>query len=85
MPDLTSGVLLAVIVILTAILVGFSVQIFFILKDLRKNLRKIDLILTNFENISKKIDETVSSATLVSLGAKVIASLLSLIRKNGQR
>lgn len=82
MPDLTSAALIIVIVVLTIILVVFSIQIFNILRDFRKALKKIDLILGNFENVSKKIDETVSSASLVSLGAKIISSLVSLIRKH---
>ncbi len=85
MPDLTSALLIVVIVVLTIILVVFSIQIFNILRDFHKALKKVDLILTNFESVSKKIDETVSSASLVSLGAKIINSLVSLIRKHEPR
>lgn len=83
--DFTSTILVSVIIILTVILIIFSIQIFNILRDFRKSLKKIDLILTNFENLAKKIDQTVTSASLVSLGAKIISSVVSLIRKNEPR
>lgn len=83
--DLTSTILVSVIIILTVILIIFSIQIFNILRDFRKSLKKIDLILTNFENLAKKIDQTVTSASLISLGAKIISSVVSLIRKNEPR
>ena len=85
MPDLTSVLLVTVIVILTIILVIFSVQIFFILKDFRRSLKNFDRILVNLGHLSSKIDETVSSAAIITVGARIVSNLISLIHKDGER
>lgn len=85
MPDLTSALLITVIIILTVILIVFSVQIFFILRDFKKSLRNFDRILVNLGHLSSKIDETVSSAALVTLSARIVSTLISLIHKDGER
>lgn len=85
MPDITSAVLVFVILVLTAIVIIFSFQIYFILKDFRKNLRDFDKILVNLGHLSSKLDDSISVASMVSLGAKVLTSFAALVRQNGKR
>lgn len=82
MPDFTSALLVTVVIILTVILIIFSVQIFFIFRDLAKNLKDLNTILINMVRILDKIDDTVNSASLITLAAKAVSALASLIHKD---
>ena len=84
--DLTSALLALVILVLTVVLLIFAYQIYFILKDFRKTLKDFGKILVNLGHLSSKIDDTITSASLLTLSAKIVQTLISVLKeKNGKR
>lgn len=63
MIDTVQVVLLIVIILLTALLIAVGVQVFFILKDLRKTVKRANRILENTETITTNVSEPISFLT----------------------
>lgn len=85
--DFITALLSLVISVLTAVLLIFSYQIYLILQEFKKNLKDLDKILVNLGRLSSKIDDTISSASLVALSVKIIQALISQVhqKENGKR
>jgi len=92
--DTVQLILLTVIVILTVLLVILGVQVFFILKDLRRTLRKTNKILDNADAITQDIEGPLGAISSLFLGlsggsfvtiAKLIKTLLGRDKESDNR
>jgi hypothetical protein len=70
MIDPAQMILLLVVVVLTVLLVILGIQVFFILKELRKTLDKPNKILDDTGKITESISEPVSLLSSVLMGIK---------------
>lgn len=79
MIDSVQMVLLLVIVILTVLLVILGIQVFFILKDLRKTIAKANKVLDTTGSIADNISGPISVISSVATGLKA-GSLLTIAK-----
>lgn len=77
--DLTQVLLVLVITVLTALLVVVGVQVYFILRDLRSAIGKLDKVLTDLATISEKTKQSLASFSAASAGFKTIAAFLHFL------
>ncbi|MBI5045018.1 MAG: hypothetical protein HZC02_03765 [Candidatus Levybacteria bacterium] len=82
MIDVVQLILFIVIVTLTVLLVVLGVQVFFILRELRKTIQKTNNVLEDTRIITESISKPVSSLSSLSLGIKAssIMSIAKLIK-----
>jgi len=69
---------IAVLSVLTVLAVFLGIQVFFILKELRGTVSRVNKILDDAGTISESIAEPVSSLSTLTSGIKAGVSLLSL-------
>jgi len=85
--DITQAVLLSVIVVLTIFLVVIGIQAFFVLKDLRKTLNKMNRLVDDTDSIMEQVKKPVESAghifTAVAAGAG-IANIVKRIQSHNK-
>lgn len=79
MIDWVQIVLLTVIIILTTLLVLLGVQVFLILKDLRKTVNKTNVILDQAESITESVSTPLSAISSLAVGIKA-SSLLPVAK-----
>lgn len=82
--DITQAVLLSVITIVSIFLVVLGIQAFFVLRDFRKTLKKVDRVLVDADQIADDIKrpvETVSNLITTVSGGAGIVHLLSKDKK----
>ena len=72
---------LFVVVALSALLLILGVQVFFILKDLRKAVTKANKVLDDTSIITETVSGPISSLSTLTSGIKMGASLLKLLKK----
>lgn len=77
----TQILLFVVIITLTIILTLIGVQLYFLLKDLRKSLKKVDLILTEGTHLTDKIARSLTAVSAVLAGIKSSLSVLNFLNK----
>lgn len=70
MIDSVQLILLVVIVALTVLLVVLGVQVFFILRDLRRTIRKTNRVLDNANSITENIDGPLAAISSLAMGLK---------------
>ena len=80
MLDAVQIVLLFVIVLLTILLVVLGVQVFFILKELRKTIFRATRILENTEVITESVSEPMSFISTFLFSTKTISILSKLLK-----
>ena len=80
MIDTTQLILLFVIVILTILLLVLGVQVFFILRELRKSIFKMNKVLDDASNITESVSEPISSISSIVSGLKTGAFVASLLK-----
>ncbi len=79
MVDAVQLVLLLVVVVLTILLVVLGVQVFFILKEFRRTIRKTNKVLDTAESITENIEGPLSAISSLALGVKA-TSLLTVAK-----
>lgn len=81
--DITQAVLLTVIIVLTIFLLIIGFQAFFVLKDLRKTLVKMNKLFEDTDSIIERVQKPVESAShfFTAIAAAGLAGLL----KKGHR
>ncbi|SRR6266403_2032852 len=79
MIDSVQLILLLVIITLTLLLVVLGIQVFYILRDLRKTIKKTNKILENADAITEGIEGPISAISSLVLGAKA-TSLISIVK-----
>lgn len=85
MIDLTQLVLLLVIVILTVLLVVVGVEVFFLLRDLRKTLGKIEKVFVDFGEIGDKLKNSLESLSEIKLNLKGLTKIISLFLRKRRK
>lgn len=70
MVDSVQLVLLVVIVVLTILLVILGIQVFLILRDLRRTIAKTNKVLDTAESITENIDGPLSALSSLALGVR---------------
>jgi len=81
MVDLTQLLLLVIIVILTTLLLVVGIQVFLLIRDLRKTLKKIDLITQEASEVSGKIKSAISSVLEMRLNIKTFSKIVSFLKE----
>lgn len=80
--DLTQIVLLSVIIVLAVFLVILGVQLFFVLRDLRKSLQRMNIFFDEanqlVDEVKKPIEQAGSLVTALTTGAGIINFLKRL-------
>jgi len=79
--DTIQLVLLTVIIILTALLILLGMQVFYILKEIRQTLHRVNRMMNDIESITGKISGGVSSISSLTAGLKAGAIVASLFKK----
>src|SRR5438105_3793656 len=77
--DSVQVVLLLVIVALTSLLIVLGVQVFFILRDIRKTIAKTNRVLDSADSIAENISGPLSTLSTLALGIKA-SSLLTIAK-----
>lgn len=73
--------LFVVIIILTILLLVLGIQVFFILKDLRKTISKANRVLDNTEQITESVSTPLSSFSSVLMGLKTGAKFANFLKR----
>lgn len=75
--DILQIALVFLILLLAAMLSILGIQVFFILKDLRRSLDKLDVILEDAKDIADSSEKAVSEvADAIETGAKVVKTVV---------
>lgn len=84
MIDTVQAVLLFVIILLTILLIVLGIQVFFILRDVRRTLGKANKVLDNTKIITDHVTEPMSLVTSLFAGGSslsAVTKILSVILK----
>lgn len=79
--DSAQVILITVIVLLTVLLIALGVQVFFILRELRKTVSKANKVLDNTDVITGSVSAPISSLSGIAAGIKTIAPFLNIFKK----
>jgi|SRR3989344_4238433 len=81
MIDSAQTILFVVIIVLTIFLLVLGVQVFFILRDLRKTVRKANKVLDNTNVITQSVSAPISSLSSIAMGIKTGSSFINFFKK----
>ena len=79
--DIAQIALFIVIIILTILLWALGLQVFFILRELRKTVFKANKVLDNTNVITESVSTPLSSLSGIAAGIKTGASFINLFKK----
>ena len=82
MPDPAQTALFLVIIVLAVLLLVLGIQVFFILRELRRTVSKANRVLDNTNLITEKVSGPISALSSWALGIKAGASFINLLRKD---
>lgn len=80
MTDPAQLVLFLVILILTALLVVLGIQVFFILRELRKTIDKVNKVLDDTSLITESVSKPLSSLSTLAMGLKTGATIAKIFQ-----
>jgi hypothetical protein len=83
--DTAQIVLFLVIIILTILLVVLGVQVFFILRELRKTVERANKILEDASQITDSVKKPVASLSTLAMGLKTGATIAKIFGKKGDK
>lgn len=83
--DTAQILLLVVIVILSIVLIILGVQIFFILRDFQKTVKKANKVLDDTGVITESISGPVSNLSMLTSGIKAGAFIASLLKGKNKK
>lgn len=81
MTDPAQIALFLVIIILTILLIILGIQVFFILKDVRKTIYKANKVLDDTGQITESVSGPISSLSTLAMGLRTGASLAKFLKK----
>ena len=81
MIDSAQTILFVVIIVLTILLLILGVQVFFILRDLRKTVSKANKVLDNTNVITQSVSAPISSLSSIAMGIKTGSSFVNLFKR----
>lgn len=84
--DSTQLLLTVVLTVTTILLVVIGIQLIFVLKELRKTLKKVNEIIDNFEKVGLSLEHSFSELTGFVSGLKTIFKVIDLFhaKKNAK-
>lgn len=88
MIDPAQTALFLVIIVLTILLLVLGIQVFFILRELRKTIDKANKVLDDTGVITESVSGPISSLSTLVMGVKTgatVASLLNLTKKKSSK
>lgn len=85
MIDTAQAVLLFVVLILTFLLLFLGIQVFFILKELRKTVLKANKVLDDTGTITESVSAPISSLSSVISGVKMGASIARILKRKSAK
>jgi hypothetical protein len=80
MIDPAQTALFIVIIVLTVLLVVLGIQVFFILRELRKTITKINKVLDYTESITESVSKPIASLSTLAMGLKTGATIAKLFQ-----
>lgn len=80
MIDAAQAVLLFVVVILTILLVILGIQVFLILRELRRTVRKANKVLDDAGTITETVSRPISSLSTIAQGVKTGSAIAAMLR-----
>lgn len=83
MIDPAQAALFIIIIVLTVLLVVLGFQVFFVLKELRKTLDKLNKVLDDTGAITESVSKPISSLSSLATGLKFGARLAKIL--NGEK
>lgn len=81
MTDPAQTALFLVIIVLTILLVVLGIQVFFILRELRKTIEKANKVLDDTGTITESVSRPIASLSSLTMGLKTGASIAGLFGK----
>ena len=81
MTDPAQILLFIVIIILTLLLLVLGIQVFFILKDLRKTITKANKVLDNTGDITESVSQPLTSLSSILMGLKAGGTIANIIKR----
>ncbi|MCL4418889.1 hypothetical protein M1146_02170 [Patescibacteria group bacterium] len=81
MIDPAQTALFLVIIVLTILLLGLGIQVFFILRELRKTVDKANKVLDDTGVITESVSGPISSLSSLAMGVKTGAALASILNR----
>ena len=86
MIDTVQAALLFVIIVLTILLLGLGIQVFFILRELRKTVSKANKVLDDTGVITESVSQPLSNLSNLTTGIKTGLSILNVLKgKKGHK
>lgn len=85
MIDPVQAVLLVVILLLTLLLLVLGVQIFFILRELRRTVSRATKVLENTQSITESVSEPMSFLSGLLLSAKSLKTISNILKKRDKK
>lgn len=84
--DTTQLLLTVVLTVTTILLVVVGIQLIFVLKELRKTLKKVNAIIEGFEKVGMSVEHGFSELTGFFSGAKTLFKIVDIFhtKKNGK-
>lgn len=79
--DTVQALLVAVVIVLTIMLVIIGLQVFYILRELRRTITKANRVLDNTESITESVNAPVSSFSNLLMGLQSGKTIVSLLQK----
>ena len=79
--DITQTILLAIIIVLTIFLVGLGFQAFFVLKDFRKTLRKVNRLFDDADDLVGSVKLPIHSAGNIISAMTAGAGIAHLLKR----
>ncbi|HYM65517.1 MAG TPA: hypothetical protein VES68_03485 [Candidatus Sulfotelmatobacter sp.] len=79
MIDPAQTALFLVIIVLTVLLIILGIQVFFILKELRKTINKTNKILDDTSAITESVSGPISSFSSIAMGLKAGAKIAKIL------
>lgn len=81
MIDTAQAVLLLVVIVLTALLVLLGIQVFFILREVRRTIMKANKVLDNTASITEAVTGPITALSTLTAGLKAGTLISTLINK----
>ena len=80
MIDAVQAVLLVVILLLTVVLVVLGIQVFFVLREFRSTLTKVNTILDTAQHLTEEVAQPLSFMSTLLVSTKSLAALSKVFK-----
>lgn len=81
MVDPVQAVLLMVIILLTILLLVLGIQVFFVLRELRKTVSSATKVLENTQSITESVSEPMSFLSGLILSTKSLSAISKILKR----